>query len=94
MEIFHQCDNGVKLVDPDGEMLCESWEKHASVIGNCTNEELQCELEKLIELESIDVCQHAVVLIGKDTRLLLFLLILIRETLDEFILSYFLLHYF
>ena len=58
----------MKLVDPDGEMLCESWEKHASVIGNCTNEELQCELEKLIEMENIDVCQHAVVLIGKDTR--------------------------
>lgn len=27
-------DNGLKLVDPMGEMLAATWEKHASVIAN------------------------------------------------------------
>jgi len=27
-------DNGVKLIDPDGEMLEASWENHASNLAN------------------------------------------------------------
>jgi len=27
-------DNGVKLVDPHGEMLEMAWEKHATIIAN------------------------------------------------------------
>lgn len=33
-------DNGVKLVDPDGEMLEQSWEKLATDIANCSDAEL------------------------------------------------------
>jgi len=29
-----ECDNGVKLVDPAGEMLEASWEKHAAHLAN------------------------------------------------------------
>ena len=29
-----ECDNGVKLVDPMGEMLAQSWEAHATRLAN------------------------------------------------------------
>lgn len=29
-----ECDNGVKLVDPQGEMLEQSWEEWATKIAN------------------------------------------------------------
>ncbi len=28
------CDNGVKVIDPLGEMLDESWERHATELVN------------------------------------------------------------
>lgn len=28
-------DNGVKLIDPEGEMLHESWEPYATWLANC-----------------------------------------------------------
>lgn len=30
-----EADNGVKLVDPAGEMLASTWEKYATIVGNC-----------------------------------------------------------
>ena len=39
------CDNGVKLVDPMGEMLNVSWEKHATELAN-----LRCVQSTQVEL--------------------------------------------
>ena len=33
-----ECDNGVKLVDPMGEMLAQSWEAHATRLANARSE--------------------------------------------------------
>ena len=33
-----ECDNGVKLVDPMGEMLAQSWEAHATKLANARSE--------------------------------------------------------
>ena len=66
--LFLQNDNGVKLIDPKGEMLCEHWEKHASIIGNSPNEELVDDLKKIIDDEKIDFDTSATVLVARDTR--------------------------
>lgn len=43
-------DNGVKLVDPMGEMLDQSWEKLATNLVNVSDQELQviCLLRKIL----------------------------------------------
>jgi len=61
-------DNGVKLIDPKGEMLSEHWEAYASVLGNSTNESLVDDLKKIIDQEKIDFAKPAIVLLGRDTR--------------------------
>lgn len=62
-------DNGVKLVDPMGEMLEESWEKYASLIANArTESELMVQIKNLIEAEKINLKVPAHVVAGRDTR--------------------------
>lgn len=69
-------DNGVKLVDPAGEMLEASWEKYATRLANAEDSDLESLLMEIshIELprnprEDLGIEEYrGEVIIGKDTR--------------------------
>ncbi|ORX53627.1 Phosphoacetylglucosamine mutase [Hesseltinella vesiculosa] len=62
-------DNGVKLVDPRGEMLEQSWEAYATKLANSkTPETLAQATEEIIASQKINVDQPANVIYGFDTR--------------------------
>lgn len=62
-------DNGVKLVDPRGEMLEASWEASATLLANSTTDkQLLDSLNSLIKSHKIDLSQKARVVYGHDTR--------------------------
>ncbi|KAM4713038.1 phosphoacetylglucosamine mutase isoform 2-T3 [Anableps anableps] len=61
-------DNGVKLIDPMGEMLTSSWEGFATQLANTEQDKLLPALKDIIEKEAIDMTQEANVFVGKDTR--------------------------
>jgi phosphoacetylglucosamine mutase len=63
------CDNGVKLVEPLGEMLSQEWEPWAIELANAVNFlELNAVVDNLINTFKIDMSCSANVLIGRDTR--------------------------
>lgn len=59
-------DNGVKLVDPFGEMLQPSWERHASELANA--EDVVEILRRVVTEHGIDWNVPAKVFIARDTR--------------------------
>ncbi|KAH9486980.1 Phosphoacetylglucosamine mutase [Psilocybe cubensis] len=62
-------DNGVKLVDPRGEMLEASWEAHATVLANApTTDALVEALEALVINAKIDLSKPSRVVYARDTR--------------------------
>ncbi|KAI6162152.1 phosphoacetylglucosamine mutase [Pisolithus thermaeus] len=62
-------DNGVKLVDPRGEMLESSWESHATVLANKpTTDEFISTLQDFIKTTNIDISKPARVVYARDTR--------------------------
>ncbi|OAP56507.1 hypothetical protein AYL99_09686 [Fonsecaea erecta] len=66
-------DNGVKLVDPMGDMLEQSWEAYATVLANTPSEKLGVEYEKLLNETLIsNISQFherpAKVVFARDTR--------------------------
>ncbi|XP_026272665.1 phosphoacetylglucosamine mutase isoform X2 [Frankliniella occidentalis] len=61
-------DNGVKIIDPQGEMLEIRWETIASDLANIKDDELSSALLQIIKDESIDVTKPASVFFGRDTR--------------------------
>lgn len=61
-------DNGVKLVDPLGEMLAPSWEEHATCLANAEEQDVQRVLLDISEKAAVDLRQDAFVVIGRDTR--------------------------
>ncbi|XP_010978582.1 phosphoacetylglucosamine mutase isoform X1 [Camelus dromedarius] len=61
-------DNGVKLVDPLGEMLAPSWEEHATCLANAEDQNLQSVLMDISEKVAVNLHQDAFVVIGRDTR--------------------------
>lgn len=62
-------DNGVKLVDPMGEMLEQSWEAHSTELANAkTDEELVQIYERLQSELKIVPDTPARVIFGRDTR--------------------------
>ncbi|KAF7310872.1 Phosphoacetylglucosamine mutase [Mycena chlorophos] len=62
-------DNGVKLVDPRGEMLDTSWEAHATTLSNAsTTDDFVSELAKFVEKLQIDLAKPARVVYARDTR--------------------------
>lgn len=63
-----ESDNGVKLVDPMGEMLEKSWETIATDLVNVSDDDLEAEVAKIIEQKQIDMNANANVFIGWDTR--------------------------
>ncbi|CAG9864360.1 unnamed protein product [Phyllotreta striolata] len=64
-----EADNGVKIVDPHGEMLEESWESWATKFANVVDEKLEDTINEVIKLFNIDNMNDRVeIVIGKDTR--------------------------
>lgn len=63
-----ESDNGVKLVDPMGEMLEKSWETIATDLVNVSDDDLEAEVAKIIEQKQIDMNADSNVFIGWDTR--------------------------
>ncbi|GAA5953648.1 hypothetical protein JCM8115_004114 [Rhodotorula mucilaginosa] len=62
-------DNGVKLVDPMGEMLHASWEPYATRLANADSDDaLVATLEAIVAETSTDLAQPAHVVYGHDTR--------------------------
>ncbi|WVQ96205.1 hypothetical protein IAU59_003308 [Kwoniella sp. CBS 9459] len=62
-------DNGVKLVDPSGEMLDPTWEHHATTLANCpTTESLLSTFTTLVTHLRVDLHQPANIVYARDTR--------------------------
>ncbi|KAL5016259.1 hypothetical protein ScPMuIL_005848 [Solemya velum] len=61
-------DNGVKLIEPMGEMLEITWESFATSIANAPDVELSICLESIINKEEIDFSLPADVVFARDTR--------------------------
>lgn len=62
-------DNGVKIVDPQGEMLDSEWEPYATVLANAqTDEELENAVNQLVKDLSIDLSVPANVIYARDSR--------------------------
>ncbi|XP_072528813.1 phosphoacetylglucosamine mutase [Salminus brasiliensis] len=61
-------DNGVKLIDPMGEMVNSDWEGYATQLANAEQEALCPALKDIIEKEAISISEIASVFIGRDTR--------------------------
>ncbi|KAI9190063.1 hypothetical protein H9P43_001496 [Blastocladiella emersonii ATCC 22665] len=62
-------DNGVKLVDPMGEMLEQSWEAHATELANAPTHERVAELyAEIAKAHNVDVASVANVIFARDTR--------------------------
>lgn len=61
-------DNGIKLIDPMGEMLEESWEASATLLANCASEKLPELLASMIATLGINMATNASVAIAIDTR--------------------------
>lgn len=61
-------DNGVKLIDPKGEMLEQSWEIIATNLANVSDSELQNEIAQIVEAHSIELGCASSVFVGMDNR--------------------------
>lgn len=61
-------DNGVKLIDPSGEMLESKWENLASELVNAKDDDLKVSLESIVQEAGIDNNHQGSVLIARDTR--------------------------
>ena len=63
-------DNGVKLVEPMGDMLAQSWESYAIALANAPSPEaLAKELQKIVDAEHLDLGKgKARVIVARDTR--------------------------
>ena len=62
------CDNGIKMVDPAGEMLAADWEEHATFLVNQLDKDLDVALNSIISRNNIDTKVKPYVIIGRDTR--------------------------
>jgi len=61
-------DNGVKLVDPMGEMLEQSWELHATRLAQCEDADLSNCVRDIIQETGIDINTSSHVALARDTR--------------------------
>lgn len=62
-------DNGVKIVDPFGDMLEPAWESHATAVTNAQGPEALAEaLQNLAQAGKVDLNQPAKVIYAHDTR--------------------------
>ncbi|KAK9730697.1 Phosphoglucomutase/phosphomannomutase, alpha/beta/alpha domain I [Popillia japonica] len=63
-----EADNGVKLVDPHGEMLEQSWEAWATKFANVGDDQLESIIAEIIKEYNIPMTERVHICIGKDTR--------------------------
>lgn len=64
-----EADNGVKLVDPRGEMLEAAWETHATVLANAsTTDDFLHALDLFVRNVKIDLSKPSRVVYARDTR--------------------------
>ena len=63
-----ECDNGVKIVEPTGDMLNTKYEKYATELSNCNIDHLPSKLQEYIDLYGINNHYRPIVFIGCDTR--------------------------
>lgn len=61
-------DNGVKVVDPMGDMLESSWEEYATTLANSSHDQLLENITQLILKLGIDITIPASIVIGRDSR--------------------------
>lgn len=62
-------DNGVKLVEPLGEMLDQKWEEYAIWLANCIDAgETAVIVDRIVKLQNIDLNCPSHIIIGRDTR--------------------------
>lgn len=62
-------DNGVKIVDPMGEMLEQEWEAYATRLVNCPDDQALLDAYKSLAAQlKIDLAAPARVVYGRDTR--------------------------
>lgn len=62
-------DNGVKVVDPYGDMLESSWEGHASALANAQDDQALTKiLDSVVEKYKIDMAIEGNVIYAVDTR--------------------------
>eukprot|EP00918_Siedleckia_nematoides_P096752 GHVU01212281.1.p1 GENE.GHVU01212281.1~~GHVU01212281.1.p1 ORF type:complete len:575 (+),score=117.48 GHVU01212281.1:175-1899(+) len=64
-------DNGIKMIDPRGEMLEISFEVYATVLAGCADPAVYVEKlakELSVDLNSESTFQHTVVFMARDTR--------------------------
>ncbi|EIW71736.1 hypothetical protein TREMEDRAFT_28226 [Tremella mesenterica DSM 1558] len=62
-------DNGVKIVDPSGEMLDPTWEQHATALSNCpSTDSLISTFTTLATHLHVDLSQPASIIFARDTR--------------------------
>ncbi|KAF7728295.1 Phosphoacetylglucosamine Mutase [Apophysomyces ossiformis] len=62
-------DNGVKLVDPRGEMLEQSWEVYATRLANAKDGETLSEvIQDIVSVNKINLESQGAVIYGFDTR--------------------------
>ncbi|KAK4047341.1 hypothetical protein OIO90_006200 [Microbotryomycetes sp. JL221] len=62
-------DNGVKLVDPQGEMLHASWELLATRLANAeTDQDVVTVVRDIASTNNIDLSRQSTVVYGHDTR--------------------------
>lgn len=62
-----ECDNGVKLVDPAGEMLEFSWEALATNLANSADNDIPQQLDNIMSECGIKESEGRVI-VGRDTR--------------------------
>eukprot|EP00039_Didymoeca_costata_P026767 m.16603 g.16603 ORF g.16603 m.16603 type:complete len:511 (-) comp5743_c0_seq1:25-1557(-) len=61
-------DNGVKVVDPMGEMMEQSWEAFATMLANTATENIDSAVDKIKKETNIDDSIKAKVIFARDTR--------------------------
>ncbi|GCB75181.1 hypothetical protein scyTo_0019733, partial [Scyliorhinus torazame] len=61
-------DNGVKLVDPLGEMLAPAWEAYATQLANAEEHDLKSALTNILVNEPVNLQEIARIVLGRDTR--------------------------
>ncbi len=61
-----ECDNGVKIIEPNGEMLEERWESYAYF--NCQLQTIWIELciQNIVKQEGISLSEEGIVFVGRD----------------------------
>lgn len=69
LQAYTSQDNGVKLVDPRGEMLEAAWERYATELANApTTADLLDTVDSLITTLKIDLSKPANIVYARDTR--------------------------